>query len=502
MLPPPEMTGGAPPPPPPPPPDEPPPPDLSDVLFCAARWAARACSAACSRGERPGDLGLLGGDGRRELGVDAGERVGLGQCGLDALLHLRGERLLLLVRHVEGAQPVLHRRPVLGGAFGGVGGGGPLQLQVLLRGAEPLDQVDVLVGLDRQQRPLVERVVHVVDTDGGHGLGAAEGDVRLHGGLAELDLDGVQLGLRLGLRLDRRCLVGLGLADGAFRFFDLVLLRADLGVERGQRGGHLGIRGLERIDLAGLRCLLRPHLFPLALELLEAGTTLGVIARRGGRKPEQEGGDGGGAQDHAQATSRLSSCMARCSIHVVPRESVGAAGRSVQRAGQCGWRLAGLFSWQVCAGSTARTFRNETATYYNERGRSQGLSLRQRPVPEEALRIVDRRAADGQFPAGERAISAVGIRHRTSSSGRPPLSVAARPRIVGTAPRTARSSPMRTDDGPRHRGRCGSRAASFHRGRSRRPTTLRMPSRRAAAADLVSRRDRGCTPARHNASSA
>src|SRR5690606_41042154 len=69
-------------------------------------------------GERPGDLGLLGRDGRRQVGVDGRERVGLGQRPVESGVDLRGERLLLLEGGVEIAEAVLHRSLAAGRPLG------------------------------------------------------------------------------------------------------------------------------------------------------------------------------------------------------------------------------------------------------------------------------------------------------------------------------------------------------------------------------------------------
>ncbi len=72
--------------------------------------------------------------------------------------------------------------------------------------------------------------------------------------------------------------------------------RADLGVERVERGGHLGVGRLERVDLGRLLGTLRAHLAATLLELLDAVVVVGRRSAGDGRtgRREEQAHDGDG----------------------------------------------------------------------------------------------------------------------------------------------------------------------------------------------------------------
>jgi hypothetical protein len=245
-------------------------------------------------GQPAGQLGLLAGDLLRQLAVDRGQLVRLGQLGLQGGLGLVGEALLLGLGCLDPGQRSAGRGPLALGVLGHVGLVLPLDLDVLLGRGEPVQDVGLAIGLDLQQRLLDHRVVDVVGVEG---------------------VSCVLVG-RVGERVDHEALpVGvqgrdplLGLAHGQRRVGQVLvgLVEAPLGlVEPGLLAGHVGGQlleggvqlrrlGLEGVDLQADLTALGPHPGLLGLG------AVGVVPRAAG---PQGLGIGGrrheGDDDHA-----------------------------------------------------------------------------------------------------------------------------------------------------------------------------------------------------------
>lgn len=234
----------------------PPLPPREDRRAAAAAAALRASSSCC--------FWILA----EELLVDPLQRGDLGERPVEASLDLGGVGGLLVAGGLKLLQAAGGLGPLLLGPLVGLFGQLALDLEVLLEGGEPVEQVELVGALHVEQRPLLGRLARVGGVERRHRVVGRRVHEGLHGVLADLlpqrgdlRLLGLDGGGGLGVGL-------LGLLGSPVGLGQQRLLALHVGLERVERRRDLSVGGAQGVDLAGHLGLLGPDLLPLLGRIL------------------------------------------------------------------------------------------------------------------------------------------------------------------------------------------------------------------------------------------
>jgi hypothetical protein len=256
-----------------------------------------------------GDLRLLAHQPVRQGLVEHLQRLGLGQLGVEPFLQVGGERLLLVQRRLEIAE--LFGGLVLAGLRSRLGFGpvGLLDLHVLVRLVQLVEEVGVGVGLDLDQRLLDRGVGQRVGTERVEGIVGGRVDERLDHQLVGPAVEVVDPPLGVRDRLDGGRQVGLGRLVRPLGLVQLGLLGGHVGLELGQCRLDLGILGLEGVDLQVDLRVLRSDGIALPLGLGRVGIVGPARHRRPDGHQGRQGDHGDDRRGAAECGSHGSSLL-------------------------------------------------------------------------------------------------------------------------------------------------------------------------------------------------